>query len=214
MAFTNCLVVHGEGLGVVVALCTDELFGFGQISQLDKKKSSYSLTGGVVEELGRFVLAIMSLSVLGVILYVIFYLAYIQPTYSPPAVSTVNDILQILISGIPFGMPVTVTVALFFVSIRLRKRHILGSYVIIDKFLKYFFSFYKLILVKDVFAIDSLGSIDVIITDKTGTLTTNELQVANVMQGVKEMDPDSCYYDPVCFLICIFSFLYIQYDFF
>lgn len=127
MAFTNCLVVHGEGLGVVVALCTDELFGFGQISQLDKKKSSYSLTGGVVEELGRFVLAIMSLSVLGVILYVVFYLTYIQPTYSPPAVSTVNDILQILISGIPFGMPVTVTVALFFVSIRLKKRHILGS---------------------------------------------------------------------------------------
>lgn len=84
--------------------------------------------------------------------------------------------LAVAISGVPFGLPISVTLALFLVSRELKKGKI---------------------LVKNVFAIDSANSIDVLITDKTGTLTWNKLKVHNVFIGSQEIDIDSCEIDAV-----------------
>lgn len=177
MAFPNCLVVHGDGVGVVVALVTNSQFGFeANSSHLDLKPSKYSPKGGVVQELGQFVFIIIVICVICVVIYLIVLFAFILPNYSPSAISIASDSVQILVSGLPLGAPIAVTVALFLISRNLKKRNI---------------------LVKDVFAIDSLSSIDVIITDKTGTLTRNELKVSNVLHSTKEIDADLCFYDPV-----------------
>lgn len=182
MALPNCVVVHGEGMGVVVALSTHAEFGIGltDSSLDDLKPHRYAANRGVIHELGRFVLVILIICLAGAIIYLIAFFAYIQPTYWPPPLIVVSDVIKILVSGVPFGVPVAIAFALFLVSRELKKRSI---------------------LVKDVFAIDSLSSVDVIITDKTGTLTRNELKVCNVLQATKEVDPELCYYDPVRKLI-------------
>lgn len=174
MAFTNCLVVHGKGMGIVVALSTQSYINQNSINELKPIKQIKKR--GIVQELGKYVFSIMFICVIGVFVYVIVYFVYLRPQYSPALYATFNDIILIIISGIPFGMPITVTIGLFLVSNRLKNMKI---------------------LVKNVFAIDSMSSVEVIITDKTGTLTRNQLKVANVLQATKELDPDLCYFDPV-----------------
>jgi P-type E1-E2 ATPase len=171
MAFTNCLVALGEGIGLVVDLSNNP--HLGQISQ-NKLKPVKQRKRGVIQELSKFIISIFALCLVGVIIYIVVYIAYLKPMHNPSAEDTANDVISIVIGGIPYGMPISITVGLFLVSRQLKK----------DK-----------ILVKNVFAIDSLSSVDVIITDKTGTITRNELVVSNVLQATKEIDPELCSFD-------------------
>jgi sodium/potassium-transporting ATPase subunit alpha len=171
MAFTNCLVVLGEGMGLVVELSTntdiDQIF-FKKLKPVKQRKR------GVIQELSKFIILIFILCLVGVIIYLVVYIAYLRPLYNPSAADTLNDIISIVVAGTPYGMPISITVGLFLVSRQLKKGKI---------------------LVKNVFAIDALSSVDVIITDKTGTITRNELVVSNVMQAMKEIDPELCSFD-------------------
>jgi sodium/potassium-transporting ATPase subunit alpha len=171
MAFTNCLVVFGEGIGLVVTLSSKSHLGLISHKRLKLVKQKKS---GVVQELSKYIFIIFIISLIGVLVYVVVFFVYLRSRYNPSAANTANDIISIVISGIPFGMPISVTIGLFLVSRRLKRGKI---------------------LVKNVFAVDSLSSVDVIITDKTGTITRNELVVSNVMQATKEIDPELCTFD-------------------
>src|SRR5512135_2882907 len=66
----------------------------------------------------------------------------------------------IIVANVPEGLLPTLTLALAMGGLRLAK---------------------KKVLVKSLDAVESLGSVEVICTDKTGTLTKNELAVASVV---------------------------------
>ena len=176
MAFTNSRVAHGHGIGLVVALCTHS--HFGSLKNLSSSNKHHQASGGVINEMARFIGAIVGLCLICALIYIVFYFIFIRPNFSPYAQDVINGMLAVAISGVPFGLPISVTLALFLVSRELKKGKI---------------------LVKNVFAIDSANSIDVLITDKTGTLTWNKLKVHNVFIGSQEIDIDSCEIDAVKF---------------
>src|SRR5512142_2555708 len=75
--------------------------------------------------------------------------------------------IALTVGVIPEALPVVSTVSLSRGALRLAKRKV---------------------IVKRLSAIDDLGSVDILCTDKTGTITKNELRVADV----RAEDADAC----------------------
>ena len=72
--------------------------------------------------------------------------------------------LGIIVANVPEGLLPTLTLALAMGGVRLAK---------------------KKVLVKSLNAVEALGSVEVICTDKTGTLTKNQLAVTGVVDAAK-----------------------------
>lgn len=86
--------------------------------------------------------------------------------HQKPIIDLIVMLTALFICVIPEGLPVVLTI--IFVS---------GAYRMAQ----------QNVLVKKLKAIDALGKLDVIITDKTGTLTRNEMMVSNVFVDAKTL---------------------------
>lgn len=138
-------ISHGRGRGVVMA--TAEATTLGQLAKavLGRKKA----TPPLLVKLHRFVLKI-ALAV-GVATLLLAITAWAQGT---PWQEVFLLAVALAVSAIPEGLPIAVTVALAIGMRRMAKRHV---------------------IVRNLVAIESLGSCTHIASDKTGTLTLNEL---------------------------------------
>lgn len=77
------------------------------------------------------------------------------------------NVIGILVAFIPTGLPVAVTLSLLLMARKMAK--------------------YK-VLVKNLTTIETLSSVNVIASDKTGTLTQNKMFVASVAAGLDSFD--------------------------
>jgi P-type Ca2+ transporter type 2C len=84
--------------------------------------------------------------------------------------------LALAVSVVPEGLPAAVSVALSLGMKRLLKDHVLA---------------------KKLNAVETLGSVSMICTDKTGTITRNELTVTNIVLGEKKLNLSGVGYEPV-----------------
>ncbi|NTU99115.1 HAD-IC family P-type ATPase, partial [Candidatus Falkowbacteria bacterium] len=82
--------------------------------------------------------------------------------------------LAMAVSVVPEGLPAAISVALSFGMNRLLKHHV---------------------IVKKLSAVETLGSVNIICTDKTGTITKNELMVTRAVVNNKSYDLDGDGYD-------------------
>lgn len=55
-------------------------------------------------------------------------------------------------------------------------------------------------MVKNVYVIKSMNTVNVVLTDKTGTLTRNSVEISNVFYSTKEICVDLCYESPEVYL--------------
>lgn len=174
MAFTNCQVTNGTGKGIVVSIGNQSYLN--DISNLMRSKKKVR---GIEKELNLFSMLIVVCCLMAVFVYVIFWVVWKRTKVDGSWTSFLEDVTDIIVSGIPFGVPITVTLALFLITNRLKSFNI---------------------LIKNVLAIDTLSSVNVILTDKTGTLTQNVVNVSNVLYFTLEVDVDSCYHKPAVYL--------------
>ncbi|GEK89446.1 ATPase, P-type (transporting), HAD superfamily, subfamily IC [Alkalibacterium putridalgicola] len=153
MAFSSTSVTNGNGTGVVVA--TAEETEIGKISSAVSEQSHQKTPlMREIDGLGKNI----SYVILGVAA-LLFALGFFIGDYTLGALSLA--VITMIVGSIPEGLPATTSVVLA-----------MGVRTLANK---------KNTIVKTLPAAETLGSVDVIATDKTGTLTRNEMTVQTIV---------------------------------
>ncbi len=153
MIYSGTIIQKGRGLAVVVAVCVKT--EFGKISEnVALAEETESPLQKNIELFGKW----LSIAIM-VIIVLIFIIGFLRG----------NELLVMLltsvglaVSAIPEGLPVAVTITLSIGIYQMAKHKA---------------------IVKKLAAVETLGSTNVICTDKTGTLTKNQMTVTNLWIG-------------------------------
>lgn len=167
MVFAGSGVASGRGKFVVTA--TGSKTEFGVIAQLTE--SMVETPSPLQVELRR---VSVTVSIVATSVGLVFFALAMSLGGMPPARGLVFA-LGMIVAFVPEGLLPTVTLALAMSTQRMAKRHA---------------------LVKRLSAVETLGSTTVICTDKTGTLTQNEMTVRTVYSGGKTYDFQGVGYSP------------------
>ena len=152
MAFASTSVTQGSGMGIVVATGTNTEIGQIQTSVSEVKSQVTPLMNNL-NKLG------FNLSVFIVVIAVLlFILGLFTKIYSLPTLTIA--IITMVVGSIPEGLPASTSVVLARGVQVMTKR---GA------------------IVKTLPAVETLGAVDIVDTDKTGTLTKNEMTVTDVI---------------------------------
>ncbi len=167
MAYSGTLVTSGQGKGVVVAIGTGT--EIGRISGL--LSDVETLTTPLVTQMAEFAkwLTIMILLIAGLLLIFGHFVAHYNFTEMFMAV------VGLSVAAIPEGLPAVLTITLAIGVQAMAKRNA---------------------IVRRLPAIETIGSVSVICTDKTGTLTRNEMMVSSVVSHQHLFTLDGCGYEP------------------
>lgn len=147
MAFAGTMVTHGRATGLVTA--TAQLTEVGGLAA--------SLSGAstpkppLVQRMERFTYQ-LGIALAGIIVVI----TVVQYLHGTPPSELLLAAIALAVSAIPEGLPVALTVALAISVNRMARRGV---------------------VVRKLVAIEALGSCTVVATDKTGTLTVNQLTV-------------------------------------
>ncbi|HAU0771709.1 TPA: cation-transporting P-type ATPase [Legionella pneumophila] len=167
MAFSGTLVTNGQGKGIVVA--TGSSTQIGHISGLLSKVES--LTTPLVLQIGRFA-KWLTLFILLIAALLLFYGYFIQ---NHPFAELFMVVVSLSVAAIPEGLPAVLSITLAIGVQTMAQRHT---------------------IVRRLPAIETLGSVSVICTDKTGTLTLNEMIVSSVLTSNHLFILDGIGYEP------------------
>jgi len=151
LAFFGTLCKEGRGRGIVIQIGSKTMMG--QIADLAAGGGGQKSPLRV--ELDRFVLIITVIALtLGI---VFFLLALLVVKY--PVLECMIFGIGILVANVPEGLLACITISLAITASRLAERQV---------------------LVKNLEAVETLGSTSCICSDKTGTLTQNKMTVENI----------------------------------
>jgi magnesium-transporting ATPase (P-type) len=167
MAFSGTLVASGQGKGIVVA--TGAATEIGRISRLLSEVET--LTTPLVKQMGVFAKWLTILILLIAALLLVFGYFVEHHDFSEMFMAVVG----LSVAAIPEGLPAILTITLAIGVQAMARRNA---------------------IMRRLPAIETLGSVSVICTDKTGTLTRNEMMVASVATHVHLFTLDGIGYEP------------------
>ena len=151
MGFSGTMVTYGQGRGVVVGTGKDT--EIGRISEM--LSDVQSLTTPLIKQLARFG-NLLSVAII-VMAAVTFAFGYLFQGFAPGEMFMAA--VGLAVAAIPEGLPAIVTITLAIGVQRMARRNA---------------------IIRRLPAVETLGSVTVICTDKTGTLTRNEMTVQTV----------------------------------
>lgn len=157
LAFFGCSAVDGSCTGVVIA--TGDATVFGEIARLTSRAEEEQGRTTLQHDIHHFVI---NISVFAVAVGLFFFVVGVLR--GTPFMHNLVYSIGIIVSNIPEGLLATVTVSLTASARRMARRSI---------------------LVKQLDAVETLGSTTVICSDKTGTLTKNRMNVSHIAYGGK-----------------------------
>lgn len=162
MQGTHC--TSGSGVGIVVS--TGDNTVFGHIAKLTSQPSTGRTP--LQKEVLRFVLIIVSLMISMNIIVIAVWAGYIRhahPDFMPVA-TLIVDIVSVGIAFVPEGLPIALTASLTITANIMKRNNI---------------------LCKSLKTVETLGSVSVLLSDKTGTLTKNLMVVTDCLIGLSTM---------------------------
>ncbi|BAP85402.1 cation-transporting ATPase [Paucilactobacillus hokkaidonensis JCM 18461] len=148
MAFASTLVTTGSALGIVTATAIDTEIGHIQQSVSEVKEQPTPLMRNL-NKLG-FGLSVAIL----IAAAILFIIGWLTQVYSLPILLIV--IVTMVVGSMPEGLPASTSVVLAMGTQQMTKKNV---------------------IVKTLPAVETLGAVDIVNTDKTGTLTKNEMTV-------------------------------------
>ncbi|WP_137597890.1 calcium-translocating P-type ATPase, PMCA-type [Paucilactobacillus kaifaensis] len=162
MAYMNTNVTYGRATGVVVA--TGMQTQMGQIAgMLNKTAETQTPLQANLQQLGK-VLTILIL----IIAVIVFVIGLVRGEET--LLNMLLTAISLAVAAIPEGLPAIVTITLALGTQRMVKRHA---------------------LIRKLPAVETLGSTDVIASDKTGTLTQNKMTVERLYTNGQLIDADA-----------------------
>lgn len=154
-AFMSTVVTYGRGKGIVVGTGMNTEIGL-IAKMLESYEEEITPLQKKLAELGK-ILGIASLAICGVV----FLLGLIRGV---PVLEMFMTAVSLAVAAIPEGLPAIVTIVLALGMQRMVKRHS---------------------IIKKLHAVETLGSTTVICSDKTGTLTQNEMTARKIFVNGK-----------------------------
>ncbi|TKB55794.1 MAG: cation-translocating P-type ATPase [Nitrospira sp.] len=170
MAFMGTVAVSGKARALVVttALRTE----LGRIAaMLQKAAEAERAETPLQRRLEQFGYTLLWLAL--AVVTVVFVLGYLR---GEPAILMLLTAVSLAVAAVPEGLPAVVTVTLALGVTRMVKRHA---------------------LIRKLPAVETLGSATVICSDKTGTLTKNEMTVTKLFAGDRVFEVTGEGYEPV-----------------
>ncbi|CAO3641027.1 unnamed protein product [Mucor fragilis] len=167
MMGTHCL--NGSAVGVVVSIGDNTLMG--KIARLSLSDPNTRTTLQV--EILRFVIIIAVLSISVGVICIVTWAAWLRKDY-PDFLSLSNAliaVISVIVAFVPEGMPIAVTLCLTLIAHRMQKNNV---------------------LCKVLTTVETLGSVNVLCSDKTGTLTENKMFVSDASIGTEGYTSATC----------------------
>jgi magnesium-transporting ATPase (P-type) len=167
MAYSGTVVTYGQATGVVVA--TGVRTEIGRIGTL--VAGVEEIATPLTRKLDQFARRITVFIVIGAAAVFLFG-HYVRDF---PAIEIFLAVVGLAVSAIPEGLPAIVTITLAIGTTRMAQRNA---------------------IVRRLPAVETLGSVTVICTDKTGTLTKNEMTVVRALLPARALDVTGAGYAP------------------
>ncbi len=170
MAFMGTIAVSGKARALVVS--TGVRTELGRIATMIQQASEAEhMETPLQRRLERFGYTLLWLSL--AVVAVVFTLGYWR---GEPLLPMFLTSVSLAVAAVPEGLPAVVTITLALGVTRMVKRHA---------------------LIRKLPAVETLGSATVICTDKTGTLTKNEMTVTKLIVGDRAYDVTGEGYEPL-----------------
>lgn len=168
LAFASTSVTSGSGVGIVTAIGKNTEIGkiSTEVNNTDDRKTPLMKE---IDGLGKGITYVIMFAAIA-----LFIFSLILETYSLSALSLA--VVTMIVGSIPEGLPATTSVVLAMGVSDMAKN--------------------KNTIVKTLPAVETLGSVDVVATDKTGTLTKNEMTVKDIVFYQKHLNVTGDGYKP------------------
>jgi len=163
VGFFGTACTSGNGVGIVFK--TGDSTVIGQIANLASSAETSETPLSI--EIERFIKFISTIAVsLGVIFFILGFI------YGYDAITNLIFMIGIIVANVPEGLLVTVTVCLALTAKNMAR---------------------KMVLVKNLESVETLGSTSCICSDKTGTLTQNKMTVSHLFYDFGMVDASISY---------------------
>lgn len=167
MAFSSSLVTSGRGVGVVVGTGLET--EIGRITTMISEVQT--LATPLTRQMNRFGTQLsIAIGVLAAAMLAVGLLVH-----GDPFADTVLAAISFAVAAIPEGLPAIMTITLAIGVRRMAQRNA---------------------ITRRLNAVETLGSVTVVCSDKTGTLTKNEMTVRRVVTPVADYDVSGAGYEP------------------
>jgi sodium/potassium-transporting ATPase subunit alpha len=171
IAFMGTMVVNGSATGVVILTGANSVMG-----RIAKATNSVKETPTLIQrEISRFVFIIVCLTVCLALLILLTWVGWLRVEHKDymSLVAMLNNVMGCVVAFIPEGMPIGVALTLMVIAKTMKSVSVLP---------------------KGLSTVETLGCVNVICSDKTGTLTENKMSVTSVgfvdeMKEVEDMSP-------------------------
>ncbi|KAG0268763.1 hypothetical protein DFQ27_005843 [Actinomortierella ambigua] len=167
VAFMGTHLIQGSCVGMVILKGNDTLMGrINKLTNGRKEKKTI-----IQLEIKRFVRIIVCLTIFLATLILVVWAAFVYqqyPKFMPPVV-LLSTLMGCVVAFIPEGMPHCVGLTLLMIAKRMRD---------------------NMVLPKSLATVETLGCVNIICSDKTGTLTENKMHVTNLAFLDAESTPE------------------------
>ena len=166
MSYSGTLVTHGQGAGVVIA--TGAETEIGRISTLVSEVES--VTTPLLRQMAHF----SRWLTLAILLIAVLTIAFGSLVRDYAVTDMFLAAVSLVVAAIPEGLPAIMTITLAIGVQRMAKRNA---------------------IIRKLPAVETLGAVSVICSDKTGTLTRNEMTVRTIATAVNTYELGGTGYD-------------------